>query len=58
MMMETAFFAAMAPHQKTPPKLKDLLIPDDAPAKRRRQSWQELKANLMLATGPGKPEEP
>lgn len=53
MMMETAFRAAIAPHQKTPPTLKDLLIPEDAAVKPRRQSWQEIKANLMLALGPG-----
>lgn len=36
-----------------PPPLKDLLIPENAPATRRKQSWQEIKANFMLALGPG-----
>ena len=36
MMMETAFHAALAPHMKRAPKLKDLLLPDDdAPARRQ-----------------------
>jgi len=47
MHMETAYLAAMAPHSKRPPKLRDLLI-DDAPP--RRKSWQEIKALIMAAT--------
>lgn len=48
--MEVAFIAAAAPHQKTPVKLKDLLIDVDAKP-RRRQSPEEIKAMLMLALG-------
>jgi len=52
-LMETAFHAAIAPHMKKTPKLADLLIPDeDAP--KRQQSWQEMKAALMLAIPPKK----
>lgn len=53
MLMETSFRAALAPHMKTTPKLRDLLIPDEE-APRRRQSWQEMKAALMLAIPPKK----
>jgi hypothetical protein len=49
-MMETAYLAALAPNQKKPPPLKDLLIPDDAKPK-RKQGWQEIKAGLILALG-------
>lgn len=51
MMMETAWLAALAPHQKKPTPLKDLMIPEDAKPRRRRQSWQEIKAGLVLALG-------
>lgn len=49
-MMETAYLAAIVPHQKNPPKLKDLLLDvDEKP--RRKQSPAEIKAMLMLALG-------
>ena len=53
MMMETAYYAALVPHMKTVPKLKELMLPDDD-APRRRQSWQEIKAALMLIMPPKK----
>lgn len=53
-MMETAYLAAFAPHQKKPPALKDLLLPDDTP--RRRQTPQEIRAALVMALG-GKPKD-
>lgn len=49
-MMETAYYAAVVPHMKNPPKLKDLLVnPTDAP--RRKQSWEQMKAALAIALG-------
>lgn len=48
-MMETAYYAAVVPHMKNPPKLKDLLNPTDAP--RRKQSWEQMKAALAIALG-------
>lgn len=56
MKMETAYHAALVPHQKNPPRLIDLLIPEDGPATRRRQSWQEMKAHLILGLGGPKTE--
>lgn len=53
-MMETAYLAAFAPHQKKPPALKDLLLPDDTP--RRRQTPEEIRAALVMALG-GKPKD-
>tara|TARA_R110000868_G_scaffold17418_1_gene76546 strand:+ start:790 stop:1086 length:297 start_codon:yes stop_codon:yes gene_type:complete len=53
MLMETSFYAAIVPHMKKTPKLRDFLIPDDE-APKRRQSWQEMKAALMLAIPPKK----
>ena len=44
MMMETAYLAAMAPHQKRPPKLEKLLIPEGEPRGRRRQTKEETMA--------------
>jgi hypothetical protein len=52
MLMETSFYAAIAPHMKKTPKLRDFLILDDEAPK--RQSWQEMKAALMLAIPPKK----
>lgn len=50
MLMETAYIAAALPHQKNPPKLKDLLIDvDDRP--RRKKTPAEMMASLMLALG-------
>jgi hypothetical protein len=37
---------------KKPPQLKDLLLPDETP--KRVQTWQEMKAALMLAIPPKK----
>lgn len=48
--MTLAYLVAVIPHQKKPIHLKDLLISDDARPK-RRQSWQEIKAGLVLALG-------
>lgn len=57
MMIETAFRAAIAPHQTPSPTLKDLLISEDDKPAKARQSWQEIKAHLILALG-GPSKEP
>lgn len=45
-----AYYGGLIPHMKNAPKLKDLMIPEDAP--RRAQSWQQIKAALMIALPP------
>jgi hypothetical protein len=49
--MTQAFYTALLPNMKTPPKLKDLLVDVDAKP-RGKQSWQEMKAVLMAAMPP------
>jgi hypothetical protein len=41
--MTQAYYTAVIPLMKKPPKLEKLLI-KDAPAKRRRQPWEEQLA--------------
>lgn len=45
-----AYYTAAIPMMKKPPKLKDLLVPEQG-APRRRKSAQEIKAALMFALG-------
>lgn len=53
--MTQAYWTAVIPHQKKPIALKDLLVDIDNRPKSRKP-WQELKAVLMLAIGPGNPQ--
>jgi len=46
--MVQAYWTALLPNMKNPPKLKDLLA-DEAP--RRAKSWQEMKFALAIALG-------
>lgn len=48
--MQAAWYAGSMQMLKKPPQLKDLLLPDEAP--KRPQTWQEMKAALMLAIPP------
>ena len=51
--MTAAYWGGLVPHLKDAPKLKDLLIPDEAP--RRAQGWQQIKAAFMAAMPPEPP---
>lgn len=42
MMMETAYLAAIVPHQKKPIKLERLLLPLDDPKPRQSQGADEM----------------
>jgi hypothetical protein len=54
--MTQAYWTAVIPNAKRPIQLKDLLVEED-PRPKRRKSWQEIKAALVLALG-GPPEPP
>lgn len=47
--MVQAYWTALLPNMKNPPKLKDLLSDEASP--RRVKSWQEMKAALAIALG-------
>jgi hypothetical protein len=51
--MAIAYIAATLVMATKRPPLKKYLLPED-PGPKRRKSWQEIKAALMLALGPGK----
>lgn len=48
--MTIAYVAASLVMAKQRPPLKQFLVPEGP---KRRKSWQELKAAIMLALGPG-----
>lgn len=50
-MMKAAWYSGSVQPLVKPPPLSDMLLPEDA-APKRRQTWQEMKAALMLAMPP------
>lgn len=52
--MTLAFYIAALPNQKKPVPLKDLLVDVDDDRPRRKQSWEEIKAALVVALNPEK----
>lgn len=51
-LMQAAWFAGSVQPLVKPPRLKDMLLADEDAAPKRRQTWQEMKAALMLAIPP------
>lgn len=54
MMMETAYLAAIAPHQKKPTPLKDLLMQVDEKPRQKQTQAQRLAAAGMWAAAMSK----
>lgn len=52
--MSIAYTAASLVMASKRPPLKDFLVPETT-APKRRKSWQEIKAAIVLALGPGQP---